>query len=427
MFELFTENELISQNQSGFKPGDSCIRQLLCITHDIYQSLDGGLKTRAVFLDISKARLLFMLKQNGISGNLLNVITDFLYKRKQRVALNGQHSSWTNVQAGVSQVSILGPLVFLIYINDLSDGLNSNPKLFADDTSLFSVVQNINSTANDLNSDLINISDWTFQWKMRFNLYPKKQAQEVIFSKKINKIDHPRLYFNENLVKLSSTQKHLGMILDTKLDFSLRLKNVQNKANKTIGLLRKLQDTLPRTSLITIFKSFVRPHLDDGDIIYDRAYNTLFHQNSESVQYNAALAITGSVKGTSREKLYQELGFESLQQRRCYRKLCCLFKIIKNQSPSYLFQLVPSPNIRYFSRNSGNIHDFFKNNFFPSTVKEWNSLEQHIKKPKSISIFKSNILKFIQPKPNNIYYCHNPKGIRLLTRLRLGLSYLCQH
>ena len=162
MFEFFTENELISQNQSGFKPGDSCISQLLCITHDIYQSPDDGLETRAVFLDISKAfdkvwheGLLFKLKLNGISGNLLNVITDFLYQIKQKVVLNGQHSSWTNVQAGVPQGSILSPLFFLIYINDLSDGLNSNPKLFADDTSLFSVVQNINSTANALNSDLI--------------------------------------------------------------------------------------------------------------------------------------------------------------------------------------------------------------------------------------------------------------------------------
>ena len=96
MFEFFTENELISQNQSEFKPGNSCISQLLRITHDIYQSLDDGLETRAVFLDISKAfdkvwheGLLFKLKLNGISGNLLNIITDFLYQRKQRVFLNG--------------------------------------------------------------------------------------------------------------------------------------------------------------------------------------------------------------------------------------------------------------------------------------------------------------------------------------------------
>ena len=89
----------------------------------------------------------------------------------------------------------------MFYINDLSDGLTSNLKLFEDDASLFSVVQNINSTANDLNSDLIKISDWAFQWKIKFNPGPKKQAQEVIFSRKITKIDHPPLYFNENLVK----------------------------------------------------------------------------------------------------------------------------------------------------------------------------------------------------------------------------------
>ena len=94
-----------------------------------------------------------------------------------------------------------------------------------------------------MNSDLIKISDWAFQWKMRFNPDPKMQAQEVIFSRKINKIDYPLLHFNENLVKLSSTHKHLGMILDFKLNFSLHLENVQNKINKTIGLFRKLQDT----------------------------------------------------------------------------------------------------------------------------------------------------------------------------------------
>ena len=98
MLKFFTENELISQNQSGFKPGDSCISQLLFITRDIYQLLDDGLETRAIFLDISISKasdkvwhegLLFKLKLNGISGNLLNIITDFLYQRKQRVFLNG--------------------------------------------------------------------------------------------------------------------------------------------------------------------------------------------------------------------------------------------------------------------------------------------------------------------------------------------------
>ena len=161
MYSFCIENDLISSNQSGFKQGDSCINQLLSITHDIYQSLDQGYEVRGVFLDISKAfdkvwhkGLIHKLKQNGIGGPLLKILTDFLKSRKQRVVLNVQHSSWSDVLAGVPQGSILGLLLFLIYINDLSDGLRCNSKLFADDTSLFATVHNINKATNDLNNDL---------------------------------------------------------------------------------------------------------------------------------------------------------------------------------------------------------------------------------------------------------------------------------
>ena len=177
MFRFFLDNKLISTNQSGFKPGDSCINQLLSITHEIYKSFDDGLEVRSVFLDISKAfykvwheGIIFKLKQNGISGDLLNILTDYLSKRKQRVVLNGQVSIWTSVKAGVSQGSLLGELLFLIYINDLSDNLSSNIKLFADDTSLFTVIHDTNTSEEELNEDLKNISEWAFQWKMTFNL-----------------------------------------------------------------------------------------------------------------------------------------------------------------------------------------------------------------------------------------------------------------
>ena len=119
MFSFFLANNLLAPNQSGFKPGDSCINQLLSITHEIYSSFDDGFEVRSVFLDISKAfdkvwheGIIFKLQQNGISDDLLNILSDFLRNRKQRVMLNGQSSSWTNVNAGIPQGSILGPLLF---------------------------------------------------------------------------------------------------------------------------------------------------------------------------------------------------------------------------------------------------------------------------------------------------------------------------
>ena len=176
----------------------------------------------------------------------MNTIIDFLSFRKQRVVLNGQVSQWTNIEAGVPQGSILGPLLFFIYINDLSDDLSTNAKLFADDTSIFSVVRNINTSATHLNNDLRKISNWAFQWKMSFNPGPSKQAQEVIFSSKHQKISHPSIYFGNNPIESVSSQKHLGMILDTKLNFQEHIKNILTKVNQTIGLLRKLQNILPR-------------------------------------------------------------------------------------------------------------------------------------------------------------------------------------
>ena len=174
IFEYLEKNSLLCPNQSGFRPFDSCENQLLSIVHDIYANFDQHptLEMRANFLDISKAfdkvwheGLLFKLEHIGISGNLLSLLKSFLSNRFQQVVLNGQCSSWSSVLAGVLQVSILGPLIFLIYINDLSGNLQSTVKLFADDT-LFSTMYEPNISASQRESDL----------KMNFNPDLSKQA-----------------------------------------------------------------------------------------------------------------------------------------------------------------------------------------------------------------------------------------------------------
>ena len=191
---------------------------------------------------------------------------------------------------------ILRPLLFLIYINNLSKNLSSNPKLIADDTSLFSVIHNLNTSTNNLNEDLKKINDWAIQWKMSFNPDPTKQAQEVIFSRKTKKPLHIPLNFNNTNDKQTAFQKHLGLILDNLLNFEEHLKTIFSKTNENIGLIRKLRNSSSRPSLMTLYKSFIRPHLDYGDIIYDQPFNNSFQNKYESIQYHVRFAITGAIR-----------------------------------------------------------------------------------------------------------------------------------
>ena len=184
---------------------------------------------------------------------------------------------------------------------------------------------------------------------------------------------------------------------------------------------------------MTTCKAFVRPNLDYGNVIYDEAYNKTFHQKLKPIQYNACLVLSGAIRGSSRENLYQELGLESLQSRRWYRKHCLFYKLFKENKPVYLFNLNATKNLNYHTRNTDKIalfhtkYNFFKNPFFPSTVIEWNKLDPNLRSASSLSIFKNNLLKFIRPSRNSFFNYHNWKGIKYFTKLRLGLTYLREH
>ena len=247
---------------------------------------------------------------------------------------------------------------------------------------------------------------------MSFNPDISKPAQEVIFSRKLKKPPHPPLMFNSNQVNkvLKTSQKHLGITHDGSLSLEY-LKTISVKTNKTLYILRKLQNLRQRAALITLYKSFIRPYLDYGDVIYEQAFNSSFHEKLESIQYNASLAITGAIRGTSREKLYNELGFESLHARRWYRKLCYFNNFYVFKQPEYLFSLNPVRTFNYKTRNADDVpyfnirHNFFKNSFFPSAVVEWNKLDSRFRKAKSFTYFKKNILSFIRPKANSVFNC----------------------
>ena len=193
--------------------------------------------------------------------------------------------------------------------------------MFAGDTSLFSIIDDTKTIAYELNKDLQKIAEWAHQWKMSFIPDLNEQAQEVIFSKKMNNSFHPQISFKNVPVYCASFQKHLGIYLNGKLNFNYHVKEKMTKANKRTGVLNRLSKMLHGHSLLTICKSFVWPHLDYGDILYDQSNNKSLCQKIETIQYNAPLAITGAMKGTSQIKLYNELGLESLEFRPWFKKL----------------------------------------------------------------------------------------------------------
>ena len=189
--------------------------------HQVFENPQ-SLEVRAVFLDISKDfdkvwhdGLIFKLEQNGVSGCLLKFFRNYLKNRKQRVVLNGSFSSDFMIASCVPQGFVLGPLLFLVYINDLECNIKSNIIFFADDTILFSIVKDPIISTNDLNHDFSIIQKWAYQWKREFNPDFTKQATEVLFSCTKSSPYHPPLIiFNGMVVAKVKDQKHLGLILD---------------------------------------------------------------------------------------------------------------------------------------------------------------------------------------------------------------------
>ena len=159
-------------------------------------------------------------------------------------------------------------------------------KIFADDTSLFSKVLDINKSVTELNTDLEKISQWAYQWKMQFNPDPNKQAKEIIFSRKLvsNILSHPPVKFNNNNITRCSHQKHLGVVLDSNLNFNTHIDQKIKKYNKMIGLMRRLSVNLSRNALLTIYKSFIRPHVDYCDILYDKPSNDNFQNKKFNIE-----------------------------------------------------------------------------------------------------------------------------------------------
>ena len=272
VFNFLMDHEVLTTLQSGFISGDSTVNQLVDIYNSFCKAIDEAKEVRAIFCDISKAfdrvwhkGLLYKLQTVGITGHLLQWFTDYLNNRKKRVVLPGVFSHWTDLKAGVPQGSILGPLLFLIYINDIVRNINSSIRLFAGDTSPYIIVENPIQAATILNSDLSQIYTWASNWLVTFN--PSK-TESLLFSRKLFKPLHPTLYMNQQDYITVESHKHLGLTF-TNRSWHEHLNNIKTKSWHRISVMRKLKFQLNRKSLQIIYFSFMSPLLEYADVVWD--------------------------------------------------------------------------------------------------------------------------------------------------------------
>ncbi len=359
LYNFVVTNNRLTSYQSGFIKGDSTVNQLTYLYNDICKALDEGKEVRAVFCDISKAfdrvwhrGLLYKLSSIGIRGSLLEWLSSYLTLRRQRVVYSNSSARWASINAGVPQGSILGPLLFLIYINDIVNEIHSNIRLFADDTSLYIIVDDPIQSSATLNDDLESIHQWSLKWLVKFN--PTK-TETMLFSRKLHKPHHPDLLMNGQTLNTFKEHKHLGLTLTDDGKWNSHISSNLNKAWQRIGMIRSLKFHLDISALERMYFSTIRPLLEYADVVWNNCSNELKNQ-LESVQIEAARIVCGATKLCNIEKLYQELKWETLENRRNKHKLILLYKMKNNKTPPYLSDLIPQQTqARYALRNASDI------------------------------------------------------------------------
>lgn len=252
-------HQLLSPDQYGFRPKRSCAAQLLHTLQEWSQMIEEGNTVDAIYLDYSKAfdavphqRLLTKLKSYGIGGKLLKWIGAFLTSRRQQVVINGVCSDWVPVSSGVPQGSVLGPLLFVIYINDMSVSTECPLKIFADDTKIYQV----SAESDKLQADISQVLLWSEKWQLPFN----EAKCKVLHVGSGN--PHQTYTMRDRSLDVTVMEKDLGVQMDQDLKFRKQAATAIAKASRVMGVIRKSFQKLDRDTLPILFRTLVRPHLE---------------------------------------------------------------------------------------------------------------------------------------------------------------------
>jgi len=304
IYEHLTINDIITERQSGYRPHHGTHTQLLYLIHSLYASLDKNMDFTTVYLDISryfdkilhKGLLAKCEHLCGLKGTLLQWLKSYLSHRTHFVQANNELSETKTVFAGCPQGSVLGPLLALIYLNDL-DGVTQNELFFfADDTILFKSHEHCSNEAKEsIQSDLDKIQRFGDKWGITFN--STKTIQQTFSNR--NETHPPSLKFGNDDVPVVSCHKHLGIHISTCLRFHNHVNEIIRKVNAALGPLYAIAKYIPRQILQQIYSTYIRPNFDYGDIIYHGHITTTDSLRLERLQNRAARLVTGAVEHSS--------------------------------------------------------------------------------------------------------------------------------
>ena len=356
-------------------------------------------------------------------------LNDYIKNRKQKVKVKDCLSESGELKGGVPQGSVLGPLLFLLYINDIADNTRSLCRLFADDTSLSYSSSDMNEIETSLNYDLNELYNWSEKWLVDFN--PQK-TECVLFTNSRNLIK-PNIIFNNENVQFVENHKHLGVTFSSNINWNCHVQNIIKSATSQLSVLRKFKFILNRHNLEKIYFTYILPVLEYACELWDGCGQSNMNK-IEQVQHEAARIVTGLPRYCSIESLYFETGWEPLHSRRQRRKLHLFYKIHNNIAPSYLNDCLSTflnDNNAYNLRHRSDYRVPFSRlqsysiSFFPSSVNQWNSLDVNVRESPTISAFKRLIKSRVDPwKPPSYYFIGDRFFNIIHTRIRHRSSSL---
>uniref|UniRef100_A0A803JG40 Reverse transcriptase domain-containing protein n=1 Tax=Xenopus tropicalis TaxID=8364 RepID=A0A803JG40_XENTR len=399
VLEYIAVHNTISLCQHGFMRNRSCQTNLVAFYEEVSRNLDAGMAVDVIYLDFAKAfdtvphrRLMIKLRNIGLEHNICNWIENWLKDRVQRVVVNGTFSNWTSVVSGVPQGSVLGPLLFNLFINDLEVGIDSTVSIFADDTKLCKTISSMQDAAA-LQSDLTNLDNWAANWKMRFNV---DKCKVMHFGR--NNINANYL-LNGSVLGASLMEKDLGVFVDNKLSNARQCHSVATKANKVLSCIKKGIDSRDENIILPLYRSLVRPHLEYAVQFWAPVLKKDINE-LERVQRRATKLVKG-MEDLNYEVRLSRLGLFSLEKRRLRGDMITLYKYIRGdyrQLGDVLFSHKNNQRTRGhpFRLEERSFHLKQRRWFFTvRAVRLWNALPSEVVMADSVNAFKRGLDEFL--------------------------------